>query len=140
MYKLCLANSVLYSCDHKQGFILYCISTHWTIIRRRDCKENYSEAMRREKRNILVLGHPSHAMELRETFSTKKWWLHYLCISGQPALDKMYKYKKEVEDIRNKWNRCIHKNKTFVWLDQKVIVLFLIMVEYFYSRNYYYSI
>lgn len=28
----CLANSVLYSRDHKQGFILYCISTHWTII------------------------------------------------------------------------------------------------------------
>lgn len=36
----CLANSVLYSRDHKQGFILYCISTHWTIIRIRDCKEN----------------------------------------------------------------------------------------------------
>lgn len=28
----CLANSVLYSCEHTQGFILYCISTHWTII------------------------------------------------------------------------------------------------------------
>lgn len=36
----CLANSVLYSRDHKQGFILYCISTHWTIILMRDCKEN----------------------------------------------------------------------------------------------------
>lgn len=39
----CLPNSVLYSCEHKQGFILYCISTHWTIILMRDCKENLLE-------------------------------------------------------------------------------------------------
>lgn len=38
MYKL--ANSVLYSRDHTQGFILYCKSTHGTIIPKRDCKEN----------------------------------------------------------------------------------------------------
>lgn len=40
----CPADSVLYSCDLTQGFILYCISTHWTITCLRDCKEK-SEAV-----------------------------------------------------------------------------------------------
>lgn len=50
----CLANSVLYSRDHKQGFILYCISTHWTIIRIRDCKENDIESVGRENPNTFA--------------------------------------------------------------------------------------
>lgn len=49
----CLANSVLYSRDHKQGFILYCISTHWTIIRIRDCKENDIESVGMKNLNTL---------------------------------------------------------------------------------------
>lgn len=50
----CLAYSVLYSRDHKQGFILYCISTHWTIICIRDCKENDTESVGKE--NIFGAG------------------------------------------------------------------------------------
>lgn len=83
----CLADSVLYSCDDTQGFIVYCISTHWTIIRLRDCKE--------KSEPFLVLG-PTEGWKQEKYFPWESANHGKTCTSGHATLNKMYKTKGNI--------------------------------------------
>lgn len=117
----CLPNSVLYSCEHKQGFILYCISTHWTIILMRDCKENLLERIIRTLCVRFVWGPLVGAVkfESQRIFFSQEKCLYNL--SGETTMDIMNLEKKQ-----NKEYLLIDPK---FWLSKQLLPLFFTHVR-----------
>lgn len=64
----CLANSVLYSCDHNRGLSCTVYLTHWTII----CFKRLKRKFYREVRTLVVLGNSQVGLGDIFTFNWKR--------------------------------------------------------------------